>query len=102
MTKEDRKSQSDHYRELFTQARRIMNEHDLICIMVSEDAPEDEYDMETARILPLLYKRLTFEVLCSEIAKILNASFGVELPATHKSITSLATDLLKVSKHVKS
>ncbi len=83
------------YKELYNQVREISNNHDLMGL-IKLGCPVDEYDLETSKILPLIYKCSDIEELSIGIANIYNEMFEADFKASDKWISAIATDLYKL------
>lgn len=102
MTNKEHRLLKERYKRLLSLVREVVNKHDPAGIMISPDAPEDEYDQEVARILPLLTRNLSQHELSREIDAIFSAQFNMGKAGSGESFEPLAEELLSVVKRVES
>ena len=85
------------YIDLYNEVRKISNAHDLMGL-IKIGSPDDEYDPETSKILPLLVKSNNSQELATEIANIYNEMFDTDFKPSDKCITNIAEDLFKLKE----
>ena len=85
------------YQKLYDEVRRISNAHDLMGLRNS-GCPDDEYDPETSKILPLLDKSNDVTELAIGIATIYSKMFGEAFNPTDKWIIDMSKDIFQLKE----
>jgi hypothetical protein len=86
----------EQYFNLFNMVKKIINECDPIGLLPS--APDDEYEMEIGKIVPLLNKIGSENALTEEISKIFNKAFGWDF--TNEKCLSIAKKIWEESNKI--
>ena len=86
-----------NYKNLYNDVRKISNSHDLMGL-IRIGFPDDEYDPETSKVVPLLVGSVTLSELINGIVEIYNEMFDADFKSSDKWIVDFATELFEMKK----
>lgn len=88
-------NKNNEFQILFEEVRKISNTYDLMGL-IQIGAPNDEYNPEISKILPLIDKSLNVGELATGIANVYNKMFDIDCLPSDELILKMATDIFKL------
>ncbi len=85
------------YKKLYDEVRKISNAHDLMGL-VDCGCPDDEYDPETSKILPLLNRSNDVAELAIGIATIYSEMFGETFKPADQRIIDMSKGIFQLNE----
>jgi hypothetical protein len=83
------------YQILFEEVKKITNTYDLMGL-ARVGAPDDEYNFEISKIVPLIGKSLNVDELAIGIVNVYNKMFDANFLPSDELILKMATDIFKL------